>query len=423
MPTHFVPSSERREPFAPSGRTTPPAGADRPWLRLLVLTAALFIGLPSSGAAQVTRADSAAVLLHAARTLQDEGRTGAAQALLQYITERFGDTRAGGEALAALRLLPRESTNQSAQVELMVWATTYGAWLGVATAGAFDANDPAPYGAGLLLGGPGGFLAGRALARSRSLSEGQVRAITFGSLWGTWQGYGLMEVLDWGEKKVCPPEWGGCYREDPDGKDVFRALVLGGLAGTVTGGILARKPISSGVATTVNFGALWGTWFGLAGGVLADLEGDPLLTSTLIGGNVGLLATASLAPTWDLSRDRARLISIAGVIGGLAGAGLDLMIQPDDEKVAFGIPLAGSLVGLAAGAALTTGMDRRGPAGSRGGASDGGFAGLGGSLLRLQNGGFSLGLPAPFPTMVPVESARGLSYRPAAGFTLLKGSF
>jgi hypothetical protein len=305
----------------------------------------------------------------------------------------------------------------------MVWSTTYGAWLGVATAGAFGADDPGPYGAGLLLGGPGGFLGGRALARSRSLGEGQVRAITFGSLWGTWMGYGVMEVLDWGEEKVCPPDVGFCYRTDRDGQDVFRALVLGGLAGTVTGAVLARKPISSGTATTVNFGALWGTWFGVAGGVLADLEGDPLLTSTLIGGNAGLLATATLASTRNLSRNRARLISIAGVIGGLAGAGLDLMIQPDDDKVILGIPLAGSIVGLASGAALTAGMDRRSSGGAGGGNDADGAPVLGESLLGFRDGHLRLGVPAPFPTLVPVESDRGFSYRPALGFTLLKGSF
>lgn len=397
--------------------------AQLPWLASLILSVSLLIGTPGGIAGQVTRADSAAVLLHAARTFQEEGRTAVAEALFRHITDRFGDTRAADEARLALLELPAESSAEGARVELMVWATSYGAWLGVATAGAFGADDPGPYGAGLLLGGPGGFLAGRVLARSRSLSEGQVRAITFGSLWGTWTGYGVMEVMDWGEEKVCPQDLGYCYRRSRDIQDVFRALVLGGLAGTVTGAILARNPISSGTATTVNFGALWGSWFGLAGGVLADLEGDPLLTSTLIGGNAGLVATASLASTWNLSRNRARLISIAGVIGGLAGAGLDLMIQPDDAKVAMGIPLAGSIVGLAAGAALTTGWDRRGPAGPGGGKDADGAPGLGGSLLGFRDGHVHLGIPSPFPTLVPVESERGFSYRPAVGFTLLKGSF
>ncbi len=362
------------------------------------------------------------MLLSAAQAFEAEGRWGVAEALYHFISERFGDTWAGAEAVSALQEAPAEGANRSAQVELMVWATTYGAWLGVAIPGALGADSPGPFGAGLLLGGPAGFLGGRALGRSRSLSEGQVRAITFGSLWGTWMGYGVMEVLDWGEGDACPDISGSCYESDPDGADVFKALVVGGLAGTFTGAFLSRKPIPSGVATAANFGALWGTWFGVAGGILMDAEGDKLLTSTLIGGNAGLISTAMLAPGWDISRNRARLISIAGVIGGLAGAGIDLMVQPDDEKVAVGIPLAGSIVGLAAGAALTSGMDRRGAVGTgnQGGAS---IPGLGGSLVRYREGKLSLGLPTPYPTMVASDRATGFSSEPALGITLLDSRF
>ncbi len=388
---------------------------------VLLLSVSVGLSLPSSAEAQATRADSAAVLLGAAQAFQDEGRWEVAEALFHYISERYGDTRAGAQAVTALREAPEEGADRSAQVELMVWATTYGAWLGVAIPGALGADTPGPYGAGLLVGGPAGFLGGRALARSRPLSDGQVRAITFGSLWGTWQGYGLMEVLDWGEKERCELDY--CYTDGPDGADIFKAFVVGGLAGTMAGAILARNPIPSGVATAVNFGALWGTWFGLAGGVLADLEGDQLLTSTLLTGDAGLLATAIMAPGWNMSRNRARLISIAGVIGGLAGAGLDLMIQPDDEKVAIGIPLAGSIIGLAAGASLTSGPDRRSGLASTRLGDDDEFPGVGAALLRFREGRLSFGIPTPFPTMMPVEGRQGISFKPAFGVTLLDSRF
>jgi hypothetical protein len=391
--------------------------------RVALLLAAPLLFSPLQGEAQTTRADSAAILLRVAEDFQEEGRTAVAEALFHYISERFGDTWAGSQAMAALRTLPEEGRARSSQVELMVWATTYGAWLGIAIPGAFAADGPEAYGAGLLLGAPLGFLGGRALARSRSLSEGQVRAITFGSLWGTWMGFGIMEVLDWGERDEICYDWGCEGGGDRDGSDVFKSFVVGGLAGTLTGSMLARKPISRGVATTANFGALWGSWFGVAGGILADLEGDPLLTSTLIGGNAGLLGAALAAPGWNMSRNRARLISIAGVIGGLAGAGLDLMIQPDGEKVAVGIPLAASIVGLAVGAGLTSQMDQRGAESLSGGDDDGESPGSSNSLLRLHGGRFSLGVPSPFPTLVPVEGARGFSYRPALGVTLLQGRF
>ena len=201
-------------------------------------------------------------------------------------------------------------------------------------------------------------MGGRALARSRPMSEGQVRAITFGSLWGTWQGWGLLEVMDWGERENCFLDV--CVLEGPDGDDILRAMVVGGLAGVATGAVLARKPIASGVATTENFGALWGTWFGFAGGLVADLEGDQLLVSTLLMGDAGLLTTARLAPGWNMSRNRARMISISGVIGLLGGFGLDMIFQPDDQKVAMGIPLATSIAGLAIGARVTSDRPTRG---------------------------------------------------------------
>lgn len=380
----------------------------------------LLLAAPAFGNAQVTRADSAAVLLEAARSFQNQGRGQVAEALFHYISERFGNTPAGAEAMAALRVLPEEGAGQASQVELMVWATTFGAWMGVAIPGALGADGPEAYGAGLLLGAPAGFLGGRALARSRSLSEGQVRAITFGSLWGSWMGFGVMELFDWGETEQCDIDV--CYVDGPDGPDVFKSFVIGGLAGTVTGAVLARKPIPMGVATAASLGAFWGTWFGVAGGVIAGLENDPLLASTLIGGNVGLLATAKLAPGWGVSRNRARLVSIAGVIGGLAGAGVDLLVQPDDEKVAIGIPLAGSIVGLAVGSGLTAGMDARGGGGPGGSGSAGPSSAMA-SLVSVQDGQLSLGFPTPFPTMVEVEDARGFSFRPALGMTLFRAGF
>jgi hypothetical protein len=303
----------------------------------------------------------------------------------------------------------------------MVWATTFGAWMGVAVPATFGADGAGAYGAGLLVGGPAGFLGARAYSKSQPLSAGQVRAITFGSLWGTWQGFGLLELLDIGENEYCDFDY--CYTDGPDSQAVFGSLLIGGLAGTLGGALLARKPIPSGVAAAVNFGALWGTWFGVAGGILADLEGDALLASAFLAGDAGLLATGLMAPGWEMSRNRARLISISGVVGGIAGAGLDLIAQPDDEKVAIGIPLAGSIIGLVVGANLTKDMDR--PRGLGSSALNDFAEILDGesSLLSFRGGRFSLGMPAPYPTLVPVETDRGSSYKPALGFTLLDSRF
>ena len=401
---------------------------------LLVLTLAAMLFSPAEpGAAQtLTPADSAAVLLKAARTFEADGNREVAEALFHYITERFGSTPAGLEAREVLRSAIRGGSSQASQVELMVWGTAYGLWLGVAIPGAFDAGSSEAYGAGLLLGGPAGFLGSRALARSRVLSEGQVRAITFGSIWGTWQGWGLMEVLDLAEgEEYCDFDY--CYREDPDGSDVLRSMVVGGLAGIAGGALLARKPISSGMATTASFGGLWGSWFGVAGGVLLNQEDDGLLATTLLAGNAGLISAALLNRRWNLSRSRARLISIGGVIGLLGGAGLDLILQPSSDEVAMGIPLAGSIIGLAAAATATRnrpGEERAGagrmgggPAANPANSWDGPETESSGSLFGLSRGRLTLDAPRPFPAMVPVDAPDGFSLRPALAVKLFSARF
>ena len=294
--------------------------------------------------------------------------------------------------------------------------TLYGSWLGIAVPGAFGAESSEPYGVGLLFGGPTGFLVGRSLARSLNLTEGQARAITLGGSWGTWQGFGWREVLDLGTDEVCDtyPDGMFCYEED-SGEETFAAMVLGGLAGIAAGAALSGRDITPGTGTTVNFGALWGTWFGVASGVLLDLEDDRLLAATLLGGNAGLAATAVLAPSWNVSRSRARLVSIAGVIGGLAGAGIDLLTQLESEKVAIGIPLATSIVGLAIGIHATRVPEAGRPSGLE--------ASSRGALPEPQGGRLRWSAPSLSPVLVPREGPDGTRWRLALKLELVRASF
>jgi len=361
--------------------------------------------------AQATRADSAAVLLDAAQRFEREGRSDVAGAIYRQIIERFGETAAAAEARARLERTPGRGAASGGRVELVVFTTLYGLWLGVAVPAAFGADEPEPYGIGLLLGGPAGLLSGLSYSRSRPLSEGQARAITFGGMWGTWQGFGWAEVLDVGESLQCNGDV--CF-SDSSAEEKFTATIAGGLAGILTGAVISRKPISPGVATTVNFGALWGTWFGLATGAIADLDDDDLLAATLIGGDAGLLSMALLAPRWNLSRNRARLISISGVIGGLAGAGIDLIVQPDNSDVAIGIPLTLSIAGLMVGSHLTRNYDAQ-P--GRGGEEDGE------ALLRIRDGRVRTGFATPLPLLRPVRDRGRPGWRLAAYVPVLSVRF
>jgi hypothetical protein len=366
--------------------------------------------------AQVTAVDSAAVLLDAADRFDAEGQRDVAQAVLRYVLRRFPGTPAAMIAGQRLNAVRERGTAGSGRVELQVWSTLYGLWLGVAVPGAFGADDSEPYGLGLLAGGPLGFLAGSHVLGRGEITEGQARAITLGGSWGTWQGFGWAEVLDLGQQTVCYDDGYGeyCYEDDRSSEETFASMIVGGLAGIAAGTALSRRTISPGTATAANFGALWGSWLGFGTGYVADLEDDALLGATLLAGDAGLLGMAAMAPRWNVSRSRARLVSIYGVVGGLSGLGVDLLAQPDDEKVAVGIPLAGSIVGLAVGIAATRDYD---------GVEVASASVPGGALLNLEGGDWNIGAPLPFPRRVELDLPGRTLRRTALGLTLLQAKF
>src|SRR5687767_4046483 len=205
----------------------------------LALMTALWAGIAGKAAAQ-TRADSAAVLLNAAERLRQQGDGAAARAVLELITRDYADTPAAAQVeamLAAVRRMPE--AERPGRTELLVFGATYGAWLGVAFPILLNTEDPAAFGVGLLAGAPAGFFAARAYTRSRAVTEGQARSITFGGTFGSWQGFGWAEVLDVGDRDdelFCPPG-DGCFETDSDTDARARvgAAVLGGLSGIVVG--------------------------------------------------------------------------------------------------------------------------------------------------------------------------------------------
>lgn len=378
---------------------------------LVVLLAAAAL-LPSGHdlSAQVTPADSAAVLLDAANTFLARDQPDLAAALHRLILERFPDSPAAAAARLALNDGPSAVASNGA-TELQVWSTTYGAWLGVAVPGAFGVDDTQGYGVGLLVGAPLGFLTGRAVVRSMNPTIGQARAITFGGTWGTWQGFGWREVLDLGEEEF---DCGGgvvCTGGDTT-EETFAAMLVGGAAGITVGALLGRASVSDAVATGANTGALWGSGIGGAVGGLLDLEDDDLLAAALVGGNVGLAAAALATPALGFSRNQWRMVSLGGVIGGLAGLGLDLLIEPDDDKVAIAIPLATGVAGLAIGGATSRPSGPREPSRN---------AGPGG-LLEIDRDGIALGTPAFTPRRLPVQTVDGTRWRTTMGIHWLRVS-
>ncbi|MFQ5538050.1 MAG: hypothetical protein ACE5GJ_11455, partial [Gemmatimonadota bacterium] len=109
--------------------------------------------------------------------------------------------------------------------------------------------------------------------------------------------------------------------------------------------------------------------------------------------------------------------------GVTGGAGIDLLIQPNSDKVAIGIPLATSLAGLAVGV-LTTEEDR-----VQAGEGVGVGAGVPDSMALLQldreRHGWSvrMGTPLPLPVLLPQDLPRGPAVRPAVRVELLHARF
>jgi len=247
------------------------------------------------------------------------------------------------------------------------------------------------------------------------MSEGQARAISGGGIWGTWQGFGWSEVLGLGQEEVCEPNF--CYDTGDSSEEVFASMIVGGLAGIVTGALIARNPVRSGVSSGAQGGSIWGSIYGALGAVFVDPEanGNEALATALIVGNIGLFAGGALAGKYDLSRSRIRLINLGALVGGVGGLGLDLIIQPDSERMAVAIPLLTSLLGLGIAVNSTRGSDR----GIVRSEVDRGTA-----LFDYRNGALRLNVPMPMPTLLPFEDRSGeRKWRPGVSVQLFSAKF
>jgi hypothetical protein len=361
--------------------------------------------------AQQTPADTAAVILEVARQLRVEGATTTAEELLEYLIQRYPGSPAATQARELLADLLGTLEERDGRVQFIVWNTLFFTWLGLATPAALGADEPEPFGAGLLIGAPVGYLASRAFASNRPISSGQAGAYTLSTIWGTWQAMGWRAVLNIGEKEICNEF--GCYSDTPT-EAPWTAAVVGGLAGIGTGLWLSKKNIPRGDMTLVDHGALWGTYYGLALGIILNKEDDTLLAYTLLGGNAGLLAAVPAARAWRPTRGQVRLASVAGLAGGVAGLGIDLIVQPDDTETAVAIPTATATIGLIVGALTVRGKGR--PDGRSSPDFQQAFLNVGDDV--------TVGFPLPFASALPSLDEHGRRrLRPALSVNLVSARF
>ena len=291
------------------------------------------------------------------------------------------------------------------EVELKVWTTTYGLWQGIAIPLAAGVDEPEAYGFGLLVGGPVGFLLGREMTRSRPRSLGQARAITWGGTWGAIQGWGWARVFDLGSDDYA---YGGNgrYGDDETVEAAVASMIVGGALGIGGGLALARREITPGAATSGMLGSLWGMWFGFSTAWLVDIEEeDGLMAAAMLVGNAGLVAGALAGSRVPLSRGRARMISLGGLVGAFGGAGITLIAQPDSDKAAVGTILAGSIAGLVVGAAGT--RDDLGETDPSEEVQAAASLPAPGSLLNWSEGTWALSTPLPAPVLQPTPLRGG----------------
>lgn len=371
-------------------------------LILLVLSVAA-LSAPRPATAQLTRADSAAVLLAAAEDFADRGADDIAEALYRHIMQRFPGTPAAEAARMRVEVVTARQSQAGGEVELKVWTTTYGLWQGIAIPLAAGVDEPEAYGFGLLVGGPVGFLLGREMTRSRPRSLGQARAITWGGTWGAIQGWGWARAFDLGSNDYAYDR-NGRYGDDETVEAAVASMIVGGALGIGGGLALARREITPGAATSGMLGSLWGMWFGFSTAWLVDIEGDGLTAAAMLVGNAGLVAGGLAGSRVPLSRGRARMISLGGLVGAFGGAGITLMTQPDSDKAVVGTILAGSIAGLVVGAAGT-----RDDLGETDPSEEVQAASLPapGSLLNWSEGTWALSTPLPAPALQPTPRRGG----------------
>ena len=388
--------------------------------RLLVPVVAVLVlvAVPGATEAQVSRADSAQVLIESARQLQAAGRARAAEDVLRLIIQNYPDTEAATQARAELNTAIRIGESGGGRTGFIVSNTLYGSFLGVAIPAAFGAEDSEAFGAGLLLGAPLGFFASKGYANTTQITPGQAGVASFATWWGAWQGVGWQQALNIGEPETCVSNGVGtyCYRDESETAP-WAAMVVGSLAGLATGLIAAKGPVAEGTSAMVTNSALWGTFYGgaIAGLIRPEDSDDDVLVPMLVAGDLAIIAAIPAAKAWNPRNSRVRLISAAGLVGNVAGLGIDLLFSVEDEKAALLIATLGTTTGLIAGTLLShdpttaLGSHDRGPIQT--------------SVVALGEK-TTFGIPIPTPVSIEVRDALGRSTRKLGlQFNLISGSF
>lgn len=269
---------------------------------------------------------------------------------LDWIISTYPETTHGQlatdkrEEIAILLQQPKPISGMS-RAGLVGFGTLFTTWVGVGTLILLDVEEAVPYGLVMIVGPLSGLFGSLSLTRASELSDGQASLVTLGGTWGIWQAVGAAELAGAGDKAA-----------------VGASMAGGAIGLALAGKIVGDRDISPGDATLINFGGIWGTWFAICGSMAVRYRGSDnsnfILGSAMMGGNVGLTTMAVWSTKLNMSRARARLINIGGIVGTLYGLGANILLEIDPEDRSFW-PLMGlgGVVGLAACSYFTRNYD------------------------------------------------------------------
>ena len=315
-----------------------------------------------------------------------EGKYDKALGRLDWVVSAYPETgymqlaTAKREEVAVLLREPKPISGMS-RASLVGFGTLFTTWVGVGTLILADADEAVPYGLVLIAGPLSGLFGSLSLTRESELSDGQASLMTLGGTWGIWQAVGAANLADAGDKLT-----------------VGASMAGGAIGLALASGIVRDRHISPGDATLINFGGIWGTWFSICGAMAArDRSSDSsdfVLSSAMMGGNVGLTTMAVWSTKLNMSRARARLINIGGIVGTLYGLGANILLEfTSDDRTFWSLMGIGSVVGLTAGAYFTRNYDTE----------EGYFTDGGVGLLNLEPVESRWNLSLPTITVSPIS--------------------
>jgi hypothetical protein len=225
----------------------------------------------------------------------------------------------------------RRTVDRSGRVELAVYGTTAGIVDGFMLSAILEPGDVASS-ALSLAGGIAGFAGSWSWSRSRSVSDSRAWLMTYMGSWGMWQGIG----------------WPLTLADDPSHKVFLATGMLGQAVGVIASGIIsADDDIPAGDVTLITSLPGWTSIYWLYTAAMLDIRNEKtILGTTLMAGNVGILAGAMLARRMDVSRTKVRLTNIGGTLGAVAGGLVLATVNVENGRVASSILMGTTTAGM-----------------------------------------------------------------------------